>query len=268
MPCSFCGAEKTYAKGLCGNCYQRELRTGKLEYSRKFIKPTDQCSVEECFNSVVAKGLCNKHYVMLKRRGEVVSSFGYGSRHKHPLYGVWDYQKRTKEGRSEAWGDFWQFVTDVGEKPTERHVARRMDVTAPWGVGNFTWRELGASAADAKEYQRNWRKKNPLSAKGISLKKQYGITIQEYLKLYDSQNGECAICGEAKHSFLAGDAGKVHTLVVDHCHERGCIRKLLCASCNKALGGFKDSPALLRRAAEYIESHLTPQQLPDIKPLP
>ena len=42
---------------------------------------------------------------------------------------------------------------------------------------------------------------------------------------------------------------------IDHNHETGKVRALLCGPCNVALGGFRESPTLLRAAAEYIESH-------------
>lgn len=47
--------------------------------------------------------------------------------------------------------------------------------------------------------------------------------------------------------------GVVRRLAVDHCHQSGKIRGLLCADCNRALGMFKDNAQALRRAADYIE---------------
>ena len=72
----------------------------------------------------------------------------------------------------------------------------------------------------------------------------YGITIDEYEKLLDSQKGLCAICEQPP-------AGK-KKLAVDHCHTRLINRALLCENCNRGLGMFKDSPDRLIRAAEYI----------------
>lgn len=53
----------------------------------------------------------------------------------------------------------------------------------------------------------------------------------------------CKICGESR---------KLH---VDHCHKTGKFRGILCHKCNRALGFFKDDPALLRRAADYIDKY-------------
>ncbi|MEU5889381.1 endonuclease VII domain-containing protein [Streptomyces sp. NPDC047461] len=73
------------------------------------------------------------------------------------------------------------------------------------------------------------------------LKRHYGITEAERDELIASQGGVCCIC-------LA--ASPEH---VDHCHETGRVRGVLCFSCNAALGQFKDRPDVIRRAATYVE---------------
>ncbi len=72
----------------------------------------------------------------------------------------------------------------------------------------------------------------------------YGMTRQEALERFGST---CNICGSADG---AGRHGNLH---VDHCHTTGKVRGMLCSDCNTGLGKFKDGPALLRRAAEYLE---------------
>lgn len=78
----------------------------------------------------------------------------------------------------------------------------------------------------------------------------YGITREDYLKMSEEQGHVCKICGCAE---TVKRRGKVIRLAVDHCHQTGKIRGLLCCSCNRALGYFKDSPENLRKAAEYLE---------------
>ncbi|WP_434100128.1 endonuclease VII domain-containing protein [Streptomyces olivaceus] len=75
------------------------------------------------------------------------------------------------------------------------------------------------------------------------LKRQYGITEMERDALVASQGGACCIC-------LAAPAAHV-----DHCHETGRVRGVLCFSCNAALGQFKDRPDAIRRAAAYVEGN-------------
>ena len=73
------------------------------------------------------------------------------------------------------------------------------------------------------------------------------MTLSQYDELLDRQQGCCAICG----TDIPGGRGRFH---VDHDHDTGEIRGLLCWQCNGGLGKFKDSPALLDRAASYLEA--------------
>lgn len=78
----------------------------------------------------------------------------------------------------------------------------------------------------------------------------YGLTHGDYLAMFDAQAGVCAICQQPETMTYRGN---VKTLCVDHDHETGRVRGLLCAACNFALGKFQDDPARLRTAAEYLE---------------
>jgi hypothetical protein len=80
--------------------------------------------------------------------------------------------------------------------------------------------------------------------KDARLKNRYGISLNEYNEMVNSQDSKCAICCET-----------IDVLYVDHDHDTGAVRELLCSSCNKGLGHFKDNPTFLRQAAQYIESH-------------
>ena len=66
------------------------------------------------------------------------------------------------------------------------------------------------------------------------LKRNYGITLEEHTKMFEDQNGRCAICGNEGN-------GKWKKLCVDHCHTTGKVRKLLCHHCNTALGLVGDN---------------------------
>lgn len=78
----------------------------------------------------------------------------------------------------------------------------------------------------------------------------YGLTPDAFNALWLAQGGKCAICEDAPEG--NGAMGVLH---VDHCHATGKVRALLCQRCNKALGGFRDSPALLAKAKLYLEFH-------------
>jgi len=71
--------------------------------------------------------------------------------------------------------------------------------------------------------------------------RRYGLTEETYNDMYDEQNGSCKICKS------------VNRLVVDHNHETGFIRGLLCHRCNVGLGHFKDDILIMKLAIEYLQ---------------
>ena len=76
------------------------------------------------------------------------------------------------------------------------------------------------------------------------LHKRFGITVEDYDALLAKQKGVCAICGAMPTTKLR--------LPVDHNHQTGMIRGLLCHKCNRAIGLFKDSPQNILSAFQYL----------------
>jgi len=97
-----------------------------------------------------------------------------------------------------------------------------------------------------------YRCRDCLAEKGQeSQQRRHGLTAQEFQVLLQKQNGRCAICGVREgHRSVRG---RVCQLAVDHDHRTGLIRGLLCNSCNRGLGRFKDSVALIEAAARYLK---------------
>jgi hypothetical protein len=77
--------------------------------------------------------------------------------------------------------------------------------------------------------------------------KMFGITVEQEQFMLAAQGGVCAICGGPPTS-------KHKVFHVDHDHETGIIRGLLCGSCNRALGLFRDSVTILENAAAYLKA--------------
>lgn len=75
----------------------------------------------------------------------------------------------------------------------------------------------------------------------------YNLTDDDYDNLYSDPH--CHICGEQEVQVVYG---KVKELSVDHCHDGGHVRGLLCQSCNVGLGAFKDNVNLLLAAIKYL----------------
>ena len=85
--------------------------------------------------------------------------------------------------------------------------------------------------------------------KDYDLKRQYGIDLKEYERLFSLQNGKCAIC--EKHISEINKKHKKH-LCVDHNHQTGKVRGLVCDKCNRGLGLFCDSEIILHKAIKYL----------------
>jgi hypothetical protein len=79
--------------------------------------------------------------------------------------------------------------------------------------------------------------------------KRYGIKPEEYIALWEKQDGKCAICKQEETALYKG---RQRSLAVDHCHTTGFIRGLLCNACNNGLGRFRDDIKRLQLAIEYL----------------
>ena len=86
------------------------------------------------------------------------------------------------------------------------------------------------------------------------LQRRYVISGEEYAAMLERQAGLCAICGMSADKVWGADK-RGGGLEVDHDHRSGAVRELLCNPCNRSLGGFQDSPDLLRSAIDYLAKH-------------
>lgn len=105
------------------------------------------------------------------------------------------------------------------------------------------WRR--ANKDQAAENGRRWRKNNPERFKDHMMKRHHGLPLGSYQKMLAEQNGCCAICG----TDTPNGQGRFH---LDHCHDTGKIRGLLCHSCNLAIGYFRDNIATIQSAIKYL----------------
>jgi rubrerythrin len=102
-------------------------------------------------------------------------------------------------------------------------------------------------------FVRYYHKNGYLKSRANMLKREYGITIEEYDTMLLEQNHVCWIC-QKPESFVSNKAnGKVDCLRVDHNHYTGQVRGLLCSHCNFGLGHFRDDIKLLKEAIKYLK---------------
>lgn len=118
----------------------------------------------------------------------------------------------------------------------------------PQPLDNFatdTWRKDGKQR-ECKSCRKSRYQNNKRYNKGIRLKFDFGITIDEYEKMLENQDGKCNICNIHYKDYK-------QALSVDHCHKTGKIRSLLCNDCNLALGLIKENSETLVKMISYIE---------------
>lgn len=88
-----------------------------------------------------------------------------------------------------------------------------------------------------------WENRSKMRA--ANRKHKYGISHEHYTLLLEKQQNRCAICGKGRSEFK-------FDFSVDHCHETGKIRGLLCTNCNTGIGLFKHNTIYLNSAIEYL----------------
>jgi len=88
--------------------------------------------------------------------------------------------------------------------------------------------------------------------KDLYLRKTFGISLRDYVAQFEAQDGVCAICKNPETDLRNG---KIPLLAVDHLPGTNYLRALLCRKCNTALGLMRESSALLRAMADYLDLH-------------
>ena len=133
-----------------------------------------------------------------------------------------------------------------------------------------TWREANRDHIQA--YQKQWRAKNAEAVSEYNkayqaeyqgrpdvqfetwvrnLWKSYKLTAHQFNQMWEAQQGKCAIC---QCEMLPRGRDKA-AACVDHNHDTGAVRALLCRGCNHGIGNLKEDPDVLKRAAEYLLTH-------------
>jgi hypothetical protein len=100
------------------------------------------------------------------------------------------------------------------------------------------------------EADKQWRLNNSRHIQEYQRSRRYNITPEDFDNMLKKQGGTCA--NEACNYGLDGDQ---HKLFVDHCHETGTIRGLLCLWCNSAEGFLKGNPEVAQGLIDYMKKH-------------
>lgn len=100
-----------------------------------------------------------------------------------------------------------------------------------------------------KSQIKQYQKAHPEQAKASKIKRKYQMSFREYNEMLERQEEKCAICGKHKSEV------RQKTLAVDHDHNTGKIRELLCIKCNLGIGNLQDDPLLVLKAYNYLLKH-------------
>jgi gas vesicle protein len=116
------------------------------------------------------------------------------------------------------------------------------------------WREENKEEirSKASEHYKNNKDHYREKSRNKHLINVFGIDYIQYMEMLDKQNGVCAICGNPE-VVIEKRTGKIKALAVDHDHNTGKIRGLLCYCCNKGIGYLKDNKEIIKNAYVYLE---------------
>lgn len=223
---------------------------------------THRCSIRNCESPVIARDLCRKHYKRWQRHQDPLRGppTDWGVKENHPLGGLFSHIRRTrKDSLDPRWrSSFTQFIKDVGERP-ENGRLRPVDPELPLGPENFYWKIIIPWSPHPEERKKRMRESarrqrelNSEETKDKDLLRTYGVSLGWYQEVSESQNHNCAICGNPETLRIRG---KLVRLAVDHKPGTRHVRGLLCSKCNRGLGLFCDNPEILKLAAKYLQNH-------------
>jgi hypothetical protein len=147
----------------------------------------------------------------------------------------------SKEKRNAASREYYTANRErIRQQNRERQVVNREKYRAKAQEANRRWKGEHRDEVRTREAYRAW----------VSRLKRHGLTPEDYERILKDQGGVCALCGTDDPGRAGGSDSR--TFAMDHCHETGQFRALLCHHCNRGLGYFRDRPDVLVKAAAYV----------------
>ena len=103
-----------------------------------------------------------------------------------------------------------------------------------------------------REYQKKYRDNNKDKRKNVMLKIRFNLTLEEYNSMLEQQGGVCKLCGK-EETARKNNSEEKRMLAVDHDHDTGKVRGLLCAKCNVQLGHYEKTKLRAAEFERYLE---------------
>lgn len=111
------------------------------------------------------------------------------------------------------------------------------------------WQQANPERVNENHRVNNARPERKRALRDQYYRRTFGISADDFDALLDGQGGGCAVCGSVPE--------RAASLHLDHCHDSGAIRGILCLSCNQGLGKFRERADLLDAAARYLREGVT-----------
>lgn len=161
---------------------------------------------------------------------------------------VIEIAKRDNQGRP-----IYKCICDCGNEcyPRKDSLNRRKDNAHCGCRKGLTFEESYKERCEKQKQKYALKKQSVSKANKEYRLRKYGISIEIFNQMLAAQSNRCSIC-----KVHTDELPKTYnTLVVDHCHQTGKVRSLLCSPCNTALGLFREEPESLTAAIEYLKRH-------------
>lgn len=226
-----------------------------------------ECSFEGCDREAAKRGWCRTHYMQWRRTGTV---FPIGSNpnrgrktcefdgcerlvHAYGLCGAHAKQKR-----------LGMELRPIREARPDDQEGFRWCSTCKQYKESYLFPRPGGSKREPRtcddcrrDFMRDYnaRPEAQMKRRWARATKKYGITQQDYETLWARSDGKCEICGTELQNILSTEEDLRYKSAIDHNHETGAVRGLLCGACNCAIGYMQDSPERLVAAAHYLAQH-------------
>lgn len=193
------------------------------------------CSVKGCCRKYLAKGYCEMHYRRVRRYGSTELSKDHCSKRKYKgKCKITGCNNKSEKGNF-CLPHYKENKNRIHREWYKRNKKKKIKQSLEYAMGK--------GKENHKRSYKKWAKANPDKLASGSLRYTCGIDLKDKENLYKAQNGCCALCG---------DYIKIEDMCVDHDHETGIVRGLLCHRCNRGLGQFKDDIKLLKKAFDYL----------------
>ena len=274
------------ALGYCRKHYERFKAHGDTADRPRPRRKS--CTFQGCLDDAKARGYCTKHYerfkkhgdpgvVLKKRNGAPKFCTVEGCGRKHNGLGFCDthrlrfhkYGTPTPEGVKFPSGH-GEFLSDGITKTCstcyiEKPVAEFSKQSIRQDGLNITCKICLKARHDIRykdpiKRQRirdagaRWRERNPDADADKTLRRKYGITLTQYDEMFAAQGGVCALCKRSETTNRRKRGEGRERLAVDHCHDTGRVRGLLCFKCNTAIGSLGDTEEDARKVVEYLSN--------------